>query len=219
MVGASLLERVTGKSLSKKAHLGIFVVAFFLCSCLLAWIDEHDRGDTLQLSLNGVNLALSAQKSECDSHINGIQQALAVKEGISQTLQAQNGDQQDALNNCLVSLGKASQASPPQLTVLTAPATPDPKRGKYSRQILVLFDKTVSRTRGYLTCNKAVNEAFAWVMGAGMVQGSASFTKGSNVVTFDITSPTTSPIAPLMFTLFYDDVALESCQVNLQSTR
>lgn len=47
VVASSLIEKFSGKSLSKRAHLLIFVVAFFLCSCLIAWIDEHDKTTNL----------------------------------------------------------------------------------------------------------------------------------------------------------------------------
>jgi hypothetical protein len=48
VLGAALFERFTGRSLSKRTHIALFIVGFFLCACLLSWIDEHDRAERLQ---------------------------------------------------------------------------------------------------------------------------------------------------------------------------
>jgi hypothetical protein len=155
-----------------------------------------------------VNEKVESAKSDC-----------AVRSGAVEILQGQIQSQQTTINNCLLQLGKSSQAAVPQLTVLTEPATPDPKMGKHSRQILVLVDKTVSRARGILSCNKAINHAYARVFGGGMQVGGAADRPMGNIVPFDITMPNVSPVAPLMFTIFYDDVTLESCSVGLQNVR
>jgi hypothetical protein len=43
VIATSLIERLTGKSLSKKTHVAIFVIGFFLFACMMAWSDEYEK--------------------------------------------------------------------------------------------------------------------------------------------------------------------------------
>src|ERR1035437_1870328 len=112
VIASSLIERLTGKSLSRKTHLLIFVVAFFLCSCIIAWIDEHDRGMRLEGQLRIANGSFAKYRTDCEKQmsdkqndflgqIGDLQSGVAVKEAVSQTLQKQNRDQQSTINGCL----------------------------------------------------------------------------------------------------------------------
>jgi hypothetical protein len=54
----AVTERLSGKSLPKKAYAAVFLGFFLLVSFFLAWDDEHHRADKLQASLDAKPPAL-----------------------------------------------------------------------------------------------------------------------------------------------------------------
>lgn len=101
VIASSLVERLTGKSLSRKTHVFIFVGGFFFCSCLLAWIEEHDHLMSETDQFVAAVASFSQYKTDCEKRVNGLSQDVAVREAISQTLQQQNRAQQNSINGCL----------------------------------------------------------------------------------------------------------------------
>ena len=169
VIASSLIEKITGKSLSRKAHLFIFVVVFGLCSCLLAWIDEHDRAELLSGQLNMTRTSfdklktdstklLSDQRNEFMGEANSLRQDVAVKEAVSQTLQRQNRDQQGAITGCLSQQTKLLIPEDLKITPVHVDTDISKAPTKTTRWVL-LVNKIVTPVRMVVSCNVGINEA------------------------------------------------------------
>jgi len=212
VVATSLIEKLTGKTLSRKMHLGIFVIAFFLGSCLLAWIDEHDRAEGLQAGLASAISLNETAKRNCEIETAKLSKDAAVKDAVGQTLQKQNLDQQNTINGCLSQAIK--MISPVELipTVLTHVRWPDNRIDPES----VKKEQVMSGTDILLLVNRPVTcpcdivivvdqplllPPDFFILGAGMMTGVGSQFQG-NVGRIHIEGPSILPTRPLMVTAY-----------------
>lgn len=213
-----LLEKYFFKhQLSLRGYTGIILALLFF-ACFQSWQQERRSRLGREVDLHkqeGMTLTETRKLDGCELSLRTAQDSLNRNQGAIDARSSQLAAQQASLDSCLVQLGKVQQTEPAKVTLLMGPATPDLKRGKYSKIALALVTKTIVRPRGMLICNKPLKEAHVWVFGSGLQTGGAGNAMG-NAVRFDITSPAASPIAPLAFTLFYDDVELEQCSIALE---
>ena len=163
VIAAALLERITGRNLSTKAHVGIFVVAFFLCSCLLAWIDEHDKVESQTGEISKLSANLSGQYAVFQQEITKCRQDVAFRDGTNQTLQNQNRDQQTTINGCLTQAMKLLIPEPRKLTVLWLDE--ETKDSFKETRYVLLTTRPVTPVQMAVVCNGRIEHRWGGVLG------------------------------------------------------
>jgi hypothetical protein len=141
VIASSLIEKLFGVSLSRKAHLFIFVIAFFLCSCLLAWIDEHDSGVVLARQVKSGQESLASQRKECDQAAGAQKQDIAVKDAVNRELEKQNRSQENLISGCQTQALKL--LTPKEFTV-TALALPSQTRQSDQSVYIIIVNRALT---------------------------------------------------------------------------
>jgi len=200
VIVAGVIEKITGRALSRRKYLLIFVIAFFLCSCLLAWIDEHDVRNGLDAKLQTASKQISNQADEFRDQISGLRQGAAVKEAVSQTLQKQNRDQQSTINGCLSQAMKLLTPEPLRITPLVF----DNETASEIKKVrwLVVTNKTITPVQMNVVCSRPFEDGSVWVVGSGMMGGGASKI-APQVLGIGVSTPAWSPTSPLLVTMSY----------------
>jgi hypothetical protein len=212
VIASSLFEKLTGKSFSKRFHLSVFVVAFFLCSCLLAWIDERDSGERLATQvkegiqrLNSQRMGYETRFHEQDVNFRGqisdLSQGIAVREAVSQTLQRQNRDQQSTINGCLSQAMKLLTPEAQKTTVIFFDRD-DSNVAIRTTRWLLLTNKPITPVRMAVQCDAYIQSANIGPISSGSMSSGPS-RLGPNTWQTDIQSPAWTPTAPLMAIVHY----------------
>ena len=225
MIATSLIEKLTGRAISRTAYLVIFVAAFFLCSCLLAWIDEHDRAEAFSAQAQGANLKLVTKEADCKNElssqgnsfrndISALRQDVAVKEAVTQTLQKQNRDQQSTINGCL---SQAMKLLTPEERKITARVLHSDNEGKSEKTIewIALINKTIEHPTIVVSCNRPLLSANLGIAGGHLSMGQER-RLSQNAFAIEIVSPPWSPTYPFYAKLSYiGDIGI-GCSFDLR---
>ena len=139
----SLIEKWSGHSLSKKAHVYLFLMLFFVCSCFLAWVDESDRGDQLGQRAN-----------QLGGQVTSLESQVSQKAGSITTMQEQLVKQQTTVDNCLLQLGKNQPEPPRIITKLIGYISLNPITERvHTTGVLGLTNRVISPVDIRINCN------------------------------------------------------------------
>ncbi len=145
---------------------------------------------------------LSEETRKLQAVINDLKTQCAVDEGISQTLQKQNRDQQSTINGCLAQAMKFLTPEPLKTTPLVLDNDTTNQADKKIRWLL-LVNKTVTPVRILVPCNRPLgNQASVWILGTGVMGGGAAKVS-PNALEVDISTPAWSPISPMVISMSY----------------
>lgn len=217
VIAVALVEKLWGKSLSKRVHVYLFLVAFFLCACFLSWVDKDDalksERDTYTTDSNQWRSNYATLQSNC----NNLSSQLQYKSGVVDTLGNQNRDQQNTINKCQ---SEALQLiAPKDLKVQAYPIDPKTESnspGMVTMRVLLLVNKPISPVTITISCDGAVRD-FNVIP---LTHTNRAFTTESNSrnnadsMTADISSPTITPDSPFIIQLTRADAA-NSCNFDV----
>lgn len=141
------------------------------------------------------------QSAQYQGQLAGLNQSVAVKEAISQTLQKQNRDQQATINGCLTQAMGLLAPEPMRITPLALDN--ESKDGIKKIRWLVLVNKSVTPVQMNVICNKTLeNEASVWIAGSGLLGGGANKV-APNVVGVNVSTPAWSATSPMLVSMSY----------------
>jgi hypothetical protein len=150
---------------------------------------------TLTEKIDGLRTTITETKTDC-----------ALKEGINQTLEKQNRDQQSTINGCLSQAMKLLTPEPMKITpvVLDNETISELKKVRW----LVIVNKTITPVQMNVVCNKPIENGSVWIVGTGILGGGAG-NIAPQVLGVNISTPAWSPTSPLLVTMSYrgaDDI-------------
>ena len=193
VITATLIERFTNWKLSKRQHVYLFLIAFFLCSCFLSWVDkddalhgsQQDLASQIGIDQNALTLAHSQYgdlKAEC-----------FYQKGVVDTLHKQNGDQQNTINNCQTQALKLMQPQPLKWVAMALDKVLE--GGSTKSKWLLLTNKPVTPVDLIIDCGRTITEIDARIVAIPTLSQSArlSDTKWET----KISAPTWDSINPV----------------------
>lgn len=208
------------------AIVGVGWTLLFLVSAVLTVYDDHQdlAGAAQRLKKEG-----RTEYNECSARIQNVVQPLqtelgniktsnAVKDGINQTIQKQNRDQQGTINGCL---SQAMKLLTPEELKITAIVF-DKKVGQSlpvnSYRILVMTNKTMVPVNLTVSCNMPIGSLTGYSIGDDdnehgvVIGGSGRLT--DTVWGFGQTVPPWTPTRPLVLNLTWKGGSNMSCSIN-----
>ena len=201
---------LSGKSLSKRAHVYLFLVAFFLCSCFLSWVDKDDALKVSQTAVQAQqekdNKAYTGLKNEFD----GLIAQCSYQAGVVDTLGRQNRDQQNSINNC------QNQALhllvPPNLQIDAFLLGDIKMKGDQAdAQFIVITNKPISPTRLKIMCTRPILGAQALPVEQGTTIGSFGKEPKGNTVEVGFDAPAWTPRSPIKVDVNHSGALGASC--------
>jgi hypothetical protein len=178
----SLMERLTGMSLSRKAHALIFVASFFVFACFIAWTSERSE-----------RMALQQQHDVLDQDLKTTKEQLAQRDGTIGALHNQLQDQQSTINRFIGELGDRILPAPHRIVALLLEKNREAKTVKW----IVLTNRVVTPLRMPVGCDGGVTQTRASIIGAGVQHGGSSKISG-NKWEISIGFPAWGPSSPLL---------------------
>jgi hypothetical protein len=161
--------------------------ALFLWCVILAIGDDHSKlvskirelhNETAQAakSIGAERQVLATQIESLRAQRITLEQQCAVKDGIAQTLQNQNRDQQSTINDCLSQAMKLLTPEAFRQTILYLDDLhPGPQSAAMkTARFLILTNKTITPLRMAIGCDSSVAELNAWIVGSGILGGGPS---------------------------------------------
>jgi hypothetical protein len=157
------------------------------------------------------------QQSNTISSLNGkissLGQECAVKDGINQTLQKQNRDQQSSINGCLNQAITLLRPEPERMTALVLDsdfASTDVRRTRW----LLLINRTTTPVNLVTACEGVEIESVdVHVVGTSIMAGGSSRLT-QNMWQTNITMPAWGPTSPLIDTIQYHGTENSVCSFN-----
>jgi hypothetical protein len=150
VIAATLIERFTEWKLSKRQHFVLFLVAFFLCSCFLSWVDKDDALRESEKEKTGQYGQYSGLLTQAHNDYGQLRADCAYERGVVDTLSNQNRDQQNSINNCQTQAIKLLTPQPLKWIPLALDKT-----GKW----ILVTNKIVNPVDIIFSCSKQITEA------------------------------------------------------------
>lgn len=100
VIAVAFIERFTKWKLSSAQHAILFLVAFFLCSCFLSWVDKDDALVLAEAQKQAQQKQNEVDLQKINNAYGTLQATCAYQHGVMDTLGTQNRDQQNTINNC-----------------------------------------------------------------------------------------------------------------------
>lgn len=152
--------------------------------------------------------------SQIQSRLESANKDVAVKDGINQTLQSQNRDQQSTINHCFSEAMKL--LTPEPLHIAGVAFENEPVDVTTTRvRWLIITNKTVTPARINASCNGDLLTADASIAGSTAMLGRAAMVS-ARVVAIDINSPPLSPTSPIIFTMTFKNSPTMGCNFYLR---
>ena len=158
--------------------------------------------------------ALSTEKDSLKSSVAEAKTACAVKDGINQTLQKQNRDQQSTIDGCL---SQAMKLLTPEALKIT-PVFFDNDTSNavvWKSRWILLTNKTVTPVSMVVSCNAVLDSVDVSPIG-GTMMGSAGNKLGPSAWGSNIQSPAWAPTAPLLARVSHRGRDSIVCSFNLR---
>ncbi|MDR3752030.1 MAG: hypothetical protein P4K94_11145 [Terracidiphilus sp.] len=190
VIGVALVEKLWGKSLSKRAHIYMFIIAFFLCACFLSWVDKDDALKSEHGGRISDNKNLQMQLNQCWWDKNQLSSQFQYKSGVVDTLANQNRDQQNTINNCQTQALKLLAPMPFKQTALTMLTyDPDPVQPLNRAEVMLLSNKSIEPVNMRVTCNREIAKLMFHILGKSPMTAGSQIRKAPNVIDLNIQSP------------------------------
>lgn len=209
VIAVALVEKLSGRSLSKRAHVYLFLIAFFLCACFLSWVDKDDAlvserqarvtdKGTYQTKYGSLSDDYNALKSQCQ-----------YQAGVRDTLDKQNRDQQNTINNCQSEALKLLAPKPQKLTGLVW--SNSVTEGVERKDIFLLItNKLVAPVRIDGGCDVPLKSVSAAPVGISTYSGGATLPNPMLIV-INFSTPGWSPQSPIRLDVEYTNVRRANC--------
>jgi hypothetical protein len=214
-------ERVRGTPMKLRTNALILFCTFWFFATFAAWHDADTKLEQIRQEKTHINTDLVTCRGDLKSE-TGQRELL---DGLLHTAQnnfnsqAQNlskqqqtmDSQQLAMNSCVVALGKANTPTPQHSTValLQIENTQDAAH----RTMMIVFTNQAmpSPVKGIVGCEHPFKKFYYGLVGTNSFSTGAEMRNG--IGEWQIITPQWTPTAPLLFTLFHDEVDLGSCGV------
>jgi len=191
--------------------LGAVVVSWiglFVVSIVLTVFDDHQNlaGAAARIKKDGafrrdgLISQLNSTRDGLGGQIANLKTSCAVKEGINQTLQAQNRTQQSTINGCLNQAMKLLTPEAQKITALVLHSEEEPQN---MVEFIVIINKTVEHPRVTVQCNKVVTGAQINIVGTLTSSNGGMIRDSDNAWEVEILSPAWSQTSPLYARLIY----------------
>lgn len=178
---------------------------------------EDHRGLVARSQEQRIAIKVEAQKLQVQTdsdakNITACQNQVSRMGGQNDTLNKQNHDQQDTINNCQAQALKLLAPEPFKITpVLLDPATPGVDL--QSPRWLLITNKTVTPIDLIVQCSRRIISVSGQVLGGGgsIQLGGSARKLADNEYELSIASPAWSPITPLSATVSYSGGEFITC--------
>jgi hypothetical protein len=188
------------------------VAAVFLTFAIFqSWQQEYRSRLGREKDLVMSNHVVDMQKQQFAFAAQKIEGRCEAKEGVNETLQHQNRDQQSTINGCLSQAMKLLTPAELKVTpVLMDPVAPNP--ATTNTQWILLANKTVTPVRMVVSCTADIESVVVSPIGSAFMGGSGKLNSRSWETI--IHSPAWSPTLPLQATISYKGKGDMACSFN-----
>jgi hypothetical protein len=214
--------RWTRNTLMSVAVVVVGWMGLFLISAVLTVYDDHQNltgaASRIKTEAEAKRLKLTEQMRSTEKALNHqvveLQTSYAVKEGINQTLQKQNRDQQNTINGCLSQAMKFLSPEPQKIAAIVF----DHDESNEVKKIrwLVVSNKTITPVLMNVVCDRVLEDGVARIVGNSGMLGRGTGKVAPEILGIDISAPSWSPTSPLLVAMSYRGDANISCSFNLR---
>jgi hypothetical protein len=187
--------------------LALWTLLFLYCLIATIFADHtdlvagvRDVGARLERTKTDDASRFLAETSRLRSEMERQEKDCAVKEGINQALQRQNGDQQGTINGCLSQAMKLLTPQPFQLNVLLLDNEFTETSLRRTRWIIVT-NKIVTPVLMQVSCNRDIERTYVWIIGSG-IRGGGEDRVTPRVFSINIVTPAWSPATPMLVSVW-----------------
>jgi|GEM_PF-2008480 len=193
------VEKLCGKSLSKRTHVYLFLIAFFLCACFLSWVDKDDALKSEQRGRKEDSAKSQGDYGKLQGDCNSLSSQFQYKSGVVDALASQNRDQQNTINNCQTQAVKLLVPIPLQVVPIAITKDKDVD-GKWQDVWVVVVNKRTSPVNLAIQCDQNVSDVRVNVPedGRGVRYGTRGGEGMSNVALVDLKFPDATPTNPMI---------------------
>ena len=207
VIGVALVERLSNKSLSKRAHIYLFLIAFFLCACFLSWVEKDDSLHAAERTITQNEQQYANSLGAATHAYNDLQAHCQYQAGVVDTLGQQNRDQQNSINNCQNQALKLLVPPGLHLTSILLRYTRNPQgNGTVIVRYLVLTNKDLSPVKLRVTCNRKLLSAEIGTVGfAHASYGTSGTVESEKAARVEMTTPPLTSTNPIYIDLLFQE--------------
>ena len=213
----ALTERLTKWSMSRRAHVGVFIVAFFVCACFLSWVDKDDSLQAARKDLQNQKQQFSSELEQAHNDYGALQAKCQYQSGVVDTLGKQNRDQQNTINHCQQDAIKLI-APPPEHHAIIQIFQETPPPGFKLSTFLFTTNRVLTPTTITASCDRPVRDFEGFVSGTKMMISSPAVQVPNSPPDrnweFAISTPPWTPDTPIVIEFAYEGTQEPLCVFN-----
>jgi len=202
VIAAALVEKLFGKSLSKRDHVYLFLVAFFLCACFLSWVDRDDLWDAEKQGRADDSRHYQEEIAKIQKNYDKLNSECQYKSGVLDTLTNQNRDQQNTINSCQTQALKLLTPPTFEMTPLRI-SDGTLGNGSHKAAFIILTNLPVTPVKMSVNCDRTIQVILQSVLGTSSPMNTEYGWGQTHEAPIEIDSPAWTAKTPLELDVVY----------------